>query len=136
MLAYLITSSDQAQSSGRLKARLNVRTHPAVLVLVDIGYLPIRRTGLRADDARLSARLYGLRLRLGSKTRACKKTRCGTVSSPSILTEERFSARVRELASRSTVCRPGLRRHKEIIVVSGQTGSHTTENASGTKSLL
>lgn len=44
-LADLITSLEEAQASGRLQARLKVLTHPAVLVVDEIGYLPISRTG-------------------------------------------------------------------------------------------
>jgi DNA replication protein DnaC len=44
-LADLITSLEEAQESGRLHARLKVLTHPAVLVVDEIGYLPISRTG-------------------------------------------------------------------------------------------
>src|SRR4051812_49264271 len=44
-LADLITSLEEAQAAGRLQARLNVLTHPAVLVVDEIGYLPITRTG-------------------------------------------------------------------------------------------
>jgi DNA replication protein DnaC len=34
-----------AQAAGRLQARLKVLTHPALLVVDEIGYLPITRTG-------------------------------------------------------------------------------------------
>jgi len=44
-LADLITSLEEAQAAGRLQARLKVLTHPALLVVDEIGYLPIRRTG-------------------------------------------------------------------------------------------
>ena len=44
-LADLITSLEEAQAAGRLHARLNVLTHPALLVVDEIGYLPITRTG-------------------------------------------------------------------------------------------
>jgi DNA replication protein DnaC len=44
-LADLITSLEEAQAAGRLQARLKVLTHPAVLVVDEIGYLPISRTG-------------------------------------------------------------------------------------------
>ena len=44
-LADLITSLEEAQAAGRLQARLKVLTHPAVLVVDEIGYLPITRTG-------------------------------------------------------------------------------------------
>jgi DNA replication protein DnaC len=44
-LADLITSLEEAQASGRLQARLKVLTHPALLVVDEIGYLPISRTG-------------------------------------------------------------------------------------------
>jgi hypothetical protein len=45
-----------------LQARLKVLTHPAVLVVDEIGYLPITRTGamlFSADDAPLRARVDG-----------------------------------------------------------------------------
>jgi DNA replication protein DnaC len=44
-LADLITSLEEAQAAGRLQARLQVLTHPALLVVDEIGYLPISRTG-------------------------------------------------------------------------------------------
>ena len=44
-LADLITSLEEAQAAGRLQARLKVLTYPALLVVDEIGYLPISRTG-------------------------------------------------------------------------------------------
>jgi DNA replication protein DnaC/glycosyltransferase involved in cell wall biosynthesis len=44
-LADLITSLEEAQASGKLQQRLKVLTHPAVLVVDEIGYLPTTRTG-------------------------------------------------------------------------------------------
>jgi DNA replication protein DnaC len=44
-LADLITSLEEAQASGKLQQRLKVLTHPAALVVDEIGYLPISRTG-------------------------------------------------------------------------------------------
>ena len=44
-LADLITSLEEAQAAGRFQQRLKVLTHPAVLVVDEIGYLPISRTG-------------------------------------------------------------------------------------------
>jgi DNA replication protein DnaC len=44
-LADLITSLEEGQAAGRLQSRLKVLTHPAVLVVDEIGYLPISRTG-------------------------------------------------------------------------------------------
>lgn len=44
-LADLITSLEEAQAAGRLMARLKTLTHPAVLVVDEIGYLPITQTG-------------------------------------------------------------------------------------------
>jgi DNA replication protein DnaC len=44
-LADLIASLEEAQAAGRLQARLKVLTHPALLVVDEIGYLPISRTG-------------------------------------------------------------------------------------------
>src|SRR5499425_2077812 len=44
-LADLITSLEEAQAAGRLQSRLKVLTHPALLVVDEIGYLPISRTG-------------------------------------------------------------------------------------------
>ena len=44
-LVDLITSLEEAQAAGRLHARLKVLTHPALLVVDEIGYLPISRTG-------------------------------------------------------------------------------------------
>jgi DNA replication protein DnaC len=36
---------EEAQAAGRLHARLKVLTHPALLVVDEIDYLPITRTG-------------------------------------------------------------------------------------------
>jgi DNA replication protein DnaC len=44
-LADLITSLEEAQAAGRLQQRLKVLTHPSLLVVDEIGYLPISRTG-------------------------------------------------------------------------------------------
>jgi len=44
-LADPITSLEQARAAGRLQARLKVLTHPSLLVVDEIGYLPIIRTG-------------------------------------------------------------------------------------------
>jgi DNA replication protein DnaC len=44
-LADLIMSLEDAQAAGRLQPRLKVLTHPAVLVVDEIGDLPISRTG-------------------------------------------------------------------------------------------
>jgi DNA replication protein DnaC len=44
-LADLITSLEEAQAAGRLQQRLKVLTYPALLVVDEIGYLPISRTG-------------------------------------------------------------------------------------------
>src|SRR5262245_9204195 len=46
-LADLITSLEEAQTAGRLTHRLNTLTYPAVLVVDEIGYLPISRTGAK-----------------------------------------------------------------------------------------
>lgn len=44
-LSDLIVSLEEAQAAGRLQQRLKVLTHPALLVVDEIGYLPISRTG-------------------------------------------------------------------------------------------
>jgi len=44
-LADLITSLEEAQAAGHLGQRLKTLTHPAVLVVDEIGYLPITRNG-------------------------------------------------------------------------------------------
>ena len=44
-LSDLITSLEEAQAAGRLQQRLKVLTHPPLLVVDEIGYLPISRTG-------------------------------------------------------------------------------------------
>ena len=44
-LIDLITSLEEAQAAGRLGRRLAVLTHPSLLVVDEIGYLPISRTG-------------------------------------------------------------------------------------------
>jgi DNA replication protein DnaC len=44
-LIDLITSLEEAQAAGHLARRLAVLTHPSLLVVDEIGYLPISRTG-------------------------------------------------------------------------------------------
>lgn len=44
-LGALITSLEEAQAAGHLLQRLKVLTHPSLLVVDEIGYLPITRTG-------------------------------------------------------------------------------------------
>lgn len=44
-LADLITSLEEAQAAGKLGHRLKTLTHPALLVVDEIGYLPISTTG-------------------------------------------------------------------------------------------
>lgn len=44
-LADLITSLEEAQASGRLSQRLKSLTFPPLLVVDELGYLPISRTG-------------------------------------------------------------------------------------------
>lgn len=44
-LAELIRSLEEAQASGKLMPRLKTLTHPSLLVVDEIGYLPITRTG-------------------------------------------------------------------------------------------
>jgi DNA replication protein DnaC len=44
-LADLITSLEEAQAAGRLTHRLKTLTHPSLLVVDEIGYLPISPTG-------------------------------------------------------------------------------------------
>ncbi|MBS0422249.1 MAG: IS21-like element helper ATPase IstB [Proteobacteria bacterium] len=44
-LIDLITSLEEAQAAGQLNRRLSVLTHPSVLVVDEIGYLPINHTG-------------------------------------------------------------------------------------------
>jgi DNA replication protein DnaC len=44
-LADLIGSLEEAKAAGRLTQRLKTLTHPALLVVDEIGYLPINQTG-------------------------------------------------------------------------------------------
>jgi len=44
-LADLITSLEEAKASGRLGHRLKILSHPSLLVIDEIGYLPINPTG-------------------------------------------------------------------------------------------
>jgi DNA replication protein DnaC len=44
-LADLITSLEEAQMAGRLSHRLKTLTYPTLLLVDEIGYLPITRTG-------------------------------------------------------------------------------------------
>jgi DNA replication protein DnaC len=44
-LADLITSLEEAETAGRVQHRLKVLTHPALLIVDEIGYLPVSRNG-------------------------------------------------------------------------------------------
>ena len=44
-LADLITSLEEAKAAGRLGHRLKILTYPALLVIDEIGYLPVSPTG-------------------------------------------------------------------------------------------
>lgn len=44
-LAELVASLEEAQAAGHLVQRLNALTYPSLLVVDEIGYLPIMRTG-------------------------------------------------------------------------------------------
>lgn len=44
-LIDLITSLEEAQAAGNLKRRLAILTHPSLLIVDEIGYLPINHTG-------------------------------------------------------------------------------------------
>ena len=44
-LTDLIDSLEEAQAAGRLNQRLKTLTHPALLVVGEIGYLPVSRSG-------------------------------------------------------------------------------------------
>jgi DNA replication protein DnaC len=44
-LIDLITSLEEAQAAGQLSRRLSILTHPSLLVVDEIGYLPINHTG-------------------------------------------------------------------------------------------
>ena len=44
-LVDLIASLEEAQAAGKLARRLKVLTHPAVLIVDEIGYLPVSRDG-------------------------------------------------------------------------------------------
>lgn len=44
-LVDLISSLEEAQAAGQLKRRLAVLTHPSLLVVDEIGYLPVTHTG-------------------------------------------------------------------------------------------
>jgi DNA replication protein DnaC len=44
-LADLITSLEEAHAAGKLLHRMKTLTHPSLLVVDEIGYLPVTRTG-------------------------------------------------------------------------------------------
>lgn len=44
-LSDLVESLEEAQAGGRLKQRLRTLTHPSLLVVDEIGYLPVTRSG-------------------------------------------------------------------------------------------
>jgi len=43
--ADLVTNLEEAQAAGTLKRRLSVLTHPSLMVVDEIGYIPIRQPG-------------------------------------------------------------------------------------------
>ncbi len=47
-LSDLVESLEEAQAAGRLKQRLKTLTHPSLLVVDEIGYLPVSRSGATA----------------------------------------------------------------------------------------
>lgn len=44
-LADLVTNLEEAQAAGSLKRRLPVLTHPSLMVVDELGYIPISNTG-------------------------------------------------------------------------------------------
>jgi DNA replication protein DnaC len=62
-LGELITSLEEAQAAGKLLPRMKTLTHPSLLVVDEIGYLPVSRTGamplLPTHEPPLRARLHG-----------------------------------------------------------------------------
>lgn len=44
-LADMVTNLEEAQAAGTLKRRLSVLSHPSLLVVDEIGYIPISQTG-------------------------------------------------------------------------------------------
>jgi DNA replication protein DnaC len=44
-LADLVTNLEEAQAAGTLKRRLSVLTHPSLMVVDELGYIPISKTG-------------------------------------------------------------------------------------------
>lgn len=55
-LADLITSLEEAQQAGRLSHRLKTLVSPSLLVVDEIGYLPITRTGAMLFSQLMSRR--------------------------------------------------------------------------------
>ena len=47
-LAHLITSLEEAKTTGQLGRRLKILTYPSLLVIDEIGYLPVSQTGRHA----------------------------------------------------------------------------------------
>ena len=45
-LTDLVDSLEEAKAAGRLDRRLKILTHPALLVVDEIGYLPVTQSGL------------------------------------------------------------------------------------------
>jgi DNA replication protein DnaC len=68
-LADLITSLEEAQAAGHLARRLATLTHPSLLVVDEIGYLPVTRTG-----AVLFFQLIGRRYERASTVLTSNKT--------------------------------------------------------------
>jgi DNA replication protein DnaC len=67
-LADLITSLEEAKAAGKLGYRLKMLTHPALLVVDEIGYLPISDTGAIRAGLHCADFKQGLR-RLGRNPR-------------------------------------------------------------------
>ena len=60
-LTDLVDSLEEAKAAGRLDRRLKILTHPALLIVDEIGYLPVTQSGavLPAHQPALRARLDG-----------------------------------------------------------------------------
>ena len=68
----LVGSLQEAETKGQLRRRLRVLTHPALLAVDEIGYLPVTRNG-----ATLFFQLVNERLTAGGKTHTAQFSRWG-----------------------------------------------------------
>ena len=70
-LADLITSLEEAKAAGRLSHRLKTLTYPSLLVVDEIGYLPVSPTGALSANVRETRSTQRIRVGRRQRKRTC-----------------------------------------------------------------